>query len=299
MRTRLALVLLGALVGSAGAQGLPSASEVGHELLRYVRALEGKSGAERRQVILSYLKSWAVPYRLQPFDTVLARTSDTLRGVNVIVSMGPAKRPAWIVGAHYDAAAGSPGANDNATGVAVLLGLIRFFHGRPLQEPIAFHFYDLEEQGLLGSAHYVRSAERGEIRAMLNLDVVGEGEEIYVGPVGGGDDDWILPRLRRAVQGELFPLRERAFYPHSDHASFARAGLENLSLSIVPRGDADRLAAWAQGRRSGASPRVLRRLHRASDRSAHLRSEALGTAWRVVAKALWMWTTSAGRPDLE
>ena len=53
--------------------------------------------------------------------------------------------PPILIGAHYDAVPGSPGADDNATGVAVLLELARFFAAAPIRYPIRLVAFDLEE----------------------------------------------------------------------------------------------------------------------------------------------------------
>jgi len=81
-----------------------------------------------------------------------------------------------IVSAHYDALAHTPGADDNASGVAVLIELAHFLNRTPkLNLDIELVFYDLEEDGLLGSWYHARKLRtRGvDVVAMLNLDMVG------------------------------------------------------------------------------------------------------------------------------
>lgn len=63
-------------------------------------------------------------------------------------------RPPLLIGAHYDSVPGSPGADDNATGVAVLLELARAFAGQPGKSPLRLVAFDLEELGFVGSRHY-------------------------------------------------------------------------------------------------------------------------------------------------
>lgn len=85
------------------------------------------------------------------------------------------QRPPILVGAHYDAVPASPGADDNATGLAVLLELARSISQTPLRRPIWFVAFDLEEQGLLGSrayAHHLR-ANQHPLRLMLSLEMLG------------------------------------------------------------------------------------------------------------------------------
>lgn len=65
-----------------------------------------------------------------------------------------------IVGAHYDSVPSSPGADDNASGVAAVLSLARHLAGTPAATGIAFVLFNREEDGLLGSAEFVRSLPR-------------------------------------------------------------------------------------------------------------------------------------------
>jgi len=85
-----------------------------------------------------------------------------------------------LVGAHYDTVPGSPGANDNASGVATMIEIARLLSGRRLRcsvRCVAFvneempHFYSRS----MGSAVYARAArERGDrIRVMLSLETLG------------------------------------------------------------------------------------------------------------------------------
>lgn len=60
-----------------------------------------------------------------------------------------------IVGAHYDAIDGSPSANDNATGVALIFGLIKNLKKVPIRNKnLMFVFFDDEEIGLVGSGQF-------------------------------------------------------------------------------------------------------------------------------------------------
>lgn len=80
-----------------------------------------------------------------------------------------------LIGAHYDAVPGTPGADDNATGVAVLLELARMFATKPAKYPVRLVAFDLEEYGLLGSTDYVAklSQEQEPLRLMISLEMLG------------------------------------------------------------------------------------------------------------------------------
>lgn len=85
-----------------------------------------------------------------------------------------------VIGAHYDTAEGTLGADDNASGVAVLLELARTWHGGAFARTVKLVAFANEEPPFfgtegMGSAHYAaRAAQRGEnVVAMLSLEAVG------------------------------------------------------------------------------------------------------------------------------
>ncbi len=124
---------------------------------------------------------------------VLKRPCDNLE---VELSGGARSSEIVIVGAHYDSVMGSPGANDNATGVAALLGLARRFAGVQPARTLRFVAFVNEEPPFfqtdeMGSWVYAkRSRERGEqIVAMLSLETIGyysddPGSQHYPVPFG-------------------------------------------------------------------------------------------------------------------
>ncbi len=78
-----------------------------------------------------------------------------------------------VIGAHYDTVPGCSGADDNATGVAVLLELARQFSGQRPRRPVHLVAFDLEEYGLVGSRAYVEALQGQPIHLMLSLEMLG------------------------------------------------------------------------------------------------------------------------------
>jgi hypothetical protein len=80
-----------------------------------------------------------------------------------------------ILGAHYDTVPGSPGADDNASAVAVLLEVAKQVQGTTLSSTVRFIAFALEEYGYVGSIHHARKAQHeGErISGMISLEMVG------------------------------------------------------------------------------------------------------------------------------
>ena len=101
-----------------------------------------------------------------------------------------------IVGAHYDSAPGTPGANDNASGVAAMLALARRYSGRAIGRTLRFVAFANEEPPYfqtdeMGSRVYARRCrQRGEkVVAMLSLETIGyyddaPGSQHYPPPLG-------------------------------------------------------------------------------------------------------------------
>jgi hypothetical protein len=80
-----------------------------------------------------------------------------------------------ILGAHYDTVPGSPGADDNASGIAVLLEVARNIQAVPLGATLKLIAFALEEYGYEGSIHYAKEARKGgeKIVGMISLEMVG------------------------------------------------------------------------------------------------------------------------------
>jgi aminopeptidase N len=208
---------------------------------------------------------------LQPFTFEDGRTSQNV--VGVIVGSDPAAGHV-VVGAHYDHLGEvdgriHPGADDNASGVAGLVGIAAaLFHaGQRPRLTVVLVAFGAEEAGLHGSAHYAANPVRPLDRAvvMVNLDMIGRPEFLsaaeyrlarllvpargigaITAPGGGG---WV-ERARVAAVAEGRPLVsagdfgstvEAAIRPlveyRGDHRSFAVHGVPYLWLSTSMHDD--------------------------------------------------------------
>ncbi|MEG3899758.1 MULTISPECIES: M28 family peptidase [unclassified Microcoleus] len=83
--------------------------------------------------------------------------------------------PPIVIGAHYDTVPGIPGADDNATGVAVLLELAKAIASGPLKYPVQLVAFDMEEYGCFGSSHHAAKYKQQQesIRLMISLEMLG------------------------------------------------------------------------------------------------------------------------------
>ncbi len=80
-----------------------------------------------------------------------------------------------IIGAHFDSVPGSPGADDNASGVVSMLELARILADRQWNHTIEFVGFNLEEWYMIGSTAYAEKLkkEKVKVRGMISLEMVG------------------------------------------------------------------------------------------------------------------------------
>jgi Zn-dependent M28 family amino/carboxypeptidase len=125
-----------------------------------------------QQYIRHQLEQWGT---VETYEfKIKARTHQNLI-LHVPAQTDFAANPPIVIGAHYDAVPGTPGADDNATGVAVLLELARSLTAQPIHYPVRLIAFDLEEYGLLGSGDYATSLfhTKQPLRLMLSLEMLG------------------------------------------------------------------------------------------------------------------------------
>jgi len=140
-------------------------------LWKHVETLAGEREGERsrsftRDYISQQLKSFGFSPELQEFD----------RGINVFAQRKgtDSKAGAILVAAHYDTVPKSPGADDNATGVAAVLEVARLLGDRATARTLQVAFFDREEIGLLGSLAFAGSAARlKNLQGAIVLDMIG------------------------------------------------------------------------------------------------------------------------------
>lgn len=96
-----------------------------------------------------------------------------------VIARPPGRGCETVTGAHFDSVPQSRGANDNASGAAVVLELARAVVAARIPGDNCFVFFSGEEFGLLGSRAYLRSltpGERSRLRLMVNFDMSGVGD---------------------------------------------------------------------------------------------------------------------------
>jgi aminopeptidase YwaD len=164
--------------------------------------------------------------------SVLVDADTATRQSRNVIGMRPGRRPeAIVVGAHFDSVPAGPGANDNASGTATMLELARVFAQRDYPYTLYFIAFGAEEIGLRGSRHFVEAvpeSTRSRLRAMINVDMVGVGDqERFSGATELVD---MASAVADAIGFVNYTTATGGAGGGSDHASFDRAGVPVLFI---------------------------------------------------------------------
>jgi hypothetical protein len=164
--------------------------------------------------------------------------------------------PVYVLSAHFDhlgirGGVMYPGADDNASGVAVMLAIAEYCHRTPFTHTVVFAAFDSEELGLQGSKAFLIAPPLPKSRMALNinLDMVSRNDrrELFVAPtaraVGAG----------RQARAHHVALRSR----QADDGGWRGRGLDvSIRPRVVPRGE-DPVGLFRRRR-----PRRLPQAHR-------------------------------------
>jgi Zn-dependent M28 family amino/carboxypeptidase len=181
---------------------------------------------------------------------------------NIIGELGAPADSIVILGAHFDSVIGAPGADDNGSGVAVLLESARILAQTPLRSRLLICAFNLEELNMIGSTHFVKKLKsaKAPVRGMISLEMVGytdsrPGSQLYpaglrwlypdrgdfIGVIGNLKSVSLLRRVAREMRqvpelsvqtlavpgkGEMIPAVRL-----SDHAPFWDANYPALMLT--------------------------------------------------------------------
>lgn len=122
-----------------------------------------------------------------------------------------------------------PGANDNASGVAMILNLAKHYKLNPHRYSIAFIALAAEEAGILGAKHYVENPlfDLDRIAFLVNFDMAGTGDE-GIKVVNGSvyQDRFDLLTAINAEKGYLKSVQIRGAACNSDHCMFYQEGVK-------------------------------------------------------------------------
>lgn len=136
--------------------------------------------------------------------------------------------------AHYDHLGGLgkktffPGANDNASGVSMLLNFIKYYSEHPPKYKAVFVFFAGEEAGLLGSKHFVEKEgiDLKTIKFLINLDLLGTGDDgIMVTNGAVLTSQFEMLTKINAQKNYVKEIKKRGKAQNSDHYWFTEKGV--------------------------------------------------------------------------
>lgn len=218
---------------AASGAGLPRFSR--YRAMKVVRKLAGDIGVRVRATSSERKGARYIARRFRRFgyDVKIRRFKvDGGTSRNVIATRPDAIRFPFIMGGHMDTVPGAPGANDNASGVAVVLEMARLVKDDPRGRFLRFVAFGSEEYGKDGRHHVGsqvmvdRMSRRARRRTpgMLSIDMIADGRPLiagYSGFASGVVARDVHRKLERAGIGMTF----RVLCDCSDHGPFERAGI--------------------------------------------------------------------------
>lgn len=188
--------------------------------------------ARAAEYLVGRLEAIGLEARLEEFPLV---GGDTSR--NVIARVAGSSEKVIVLGAHYDSKPPSPGANDNASGCAVLLELAEILAVDTPPVTVEFVFFGAEEtidsnpdHHHFGSRYRVSrmsAAERAATVGMISIDMVGYGTELHSRTMGKGPkalSDALVAHARREAMPVTY-LRDPGKSGWSDHEPYELAGI--------------------------------------------------------------------------
>jgi len=251
LRSIIVLLAAGSMVAAvstaaASDEGHAAADQVSEESYRYFlgdnqgaegilythagdnRGPHGPDHDPARGNIAAHFESYGLSVALEPF----LHWGETY--YNVVATQLGSVYPdqEYIVGGHYDSV-DNPGADDNASGVALVLEAARILSQYESDYTIRYIGFDLEELGLIGSQAYVEDHYNDDILGMISTDMVAYNNGSNSADINGRDaSNTVKYALAEAVDtygdGLSYSIGGQADY--SDHAPFEWAGFQACIL---------------------------------------------------------------------
>lgn len=156
-------------------------------MLDLIRKLEGKNDRERFAILMEEVRARSWQYSLQEYQ------HRRQYGCNLVIDLITGRPTTILLVAHYDSFAGSPGANDDASALAVLIDAGERIADLNPSRNIRMIFFDDEEPTVywfrpLGSTKYVEEFGVERLHAVIDLEMCGIGDAVGIWPVKDMED---------------------------------------------------------------------------------------------------------------
>jgi len=253
LKKRLAILLTVLLCLPVAAVSLPFNADSAYATIEHLSVTIGPRpvGSRNEQEALQWAMSQFVRFGADSaFFIPMTPTPDsenpinTRSGITVGIFQGETDT-SIVIGGHIDSASpGILGANDNASGTAVMLELARVWSSRPRYYTMVFAAFGGEEKGLLGSKHFVEQyAQVDSVALMFSLDMAGCDDDILI--LSDLKDKqtpkWLIRDAFRIDREQN--LHRLAYWPHfvtfnsigpgagSDHIPFLRKDIPAIDFT--------------------------------------------------------------------
>ncbi|HQR80438.1 MAG TPA: M20/M25/M40 family metallo-hydrolase [Actinomycetota bacterium] len=211
-----------------------------------VQGTPGERAAAKK--IRAWFKTFGYHPKVQKFSFTRKGTTYQSRNVTATLPGKGKKPPLVIIGAHYDSQVNGYGADDNASGVAVMLEVAKRMANKRLPATVKFVAFGAEENpgGLEGSNRYVNAMNTQQIKrthVMINFDSLLVGDHMYV-HAGTNKKVWARDRMLQIAQRYQLPLRTQPGgnpqYPagitpngFGDYTAFNKAGIPVVAFEAT------------------------------------------------------------------
>jgi len=268
-------------------------------LKQIVEDLSGRNNSERREYVHNRLIELGIPFSAQDFD----HPSESRIATNFFVDFpGLNSDNKLLLCGHHDRVPKSPGANDNASSIAALFGVLDDLLENPPETYVRLCFFDSEEVGLTGSRVYTETYGVQDVGGVFNQELVGEGSiPVYWPSIKLSSA--FKEMLSHASNGEQFFLPSGVSYS-ADHYSFLEQGVRDATtLTLATEDDRKTLEAVERifdGQRKIISLAIpllrlrsrisgshtMRNYHKSSDSPEYINEAALKKAKGIMLSAV-------------
>ena len=209
------------------------------EISKYARSVTDSTHTDAMNYVINKLTEYGYEPQRQTFEFDYMDWSDgttkNVQGTNIVAVKSADLSPngdILIIGAHYDGEKGVPAANDNGSGLSVMLELARVLKNLPSDTEIRFVAFDAEETGLNGSKAYVKTlkGEQDNIVGIINFDMLGAAKAQRFGVYTADDKtNYLTDILKACPDFDDVAFRQHMF-GMSDHMSFSPLVIPNINF---------------------------------------------------------------------
>jgi hypothetical protein len=245
MRQRVAFLLLICITGATGCSRSPGLfsepnARAHVEMLAGTigsRPAGSESNVRARSYIIDQLRFFGYEVRVQQTDARRPSAGYTARVSNIIAVRPGTRSEAIGLLSHYDSRPDTPGAADDAFGVAVSLEAARVLAARDRKWTIFVLVTDAEEDGLMGAAGLVTDREvTGRLHAYINVEATGSAGPAMLFETGPGNGWLVAPWARHAPnpRGASFGIEIYRRLPNdTDFSILKRQDIPGLNFALV------------------------------------------------------------------